>query len=1224
MGIEYGEGASGAGEPGDKTFGTELRRHRGLAGLSLTQLAALIHYSRGHISRVENGEKRPSEEFARACDQVLRAEGELLVLAAGPGPGQCPYPGLVSFRTEDARWFFGRDRSLSELLSLLGDSAAAGHPLMVVGASGVGKTSLLRAGLAPAVPRGVLPARHPGTPEALCFSPTSHPLAELRQHDAVRPLDSYALVIVDQFEEVFALCADADERMSFIDEVCRLAGGGLPVVVGIRADFYGHALGHPRLLTALRARSMPLGPMTPGELRTAITEPAAAAGLALEPGLTEILLRDLGAGTADGDPARHAGALPLLSHTLRATWQHRSDGVLTVGGYERTGGIRGAVAATAERAYGQLTEGEQLIARRVLLSLVRVGDGTEDTRRRAERRSLAPASDPSAVAVVEMFTSARLLTADTEHVEISHEALLRAWPRLREWIDKDRVVLCTRQQLTDAAERWADSGREPGLLYRGTALLLAEEAGAGASGPASEFLAAARIQENRHIQTQARFVRRLRHAVAALAVLLVLAVTGGFVAAQQRSVADSRTRQAWSQRAAARADQLRDTDPAIAAQVAVASRQLADTPEARSAVLSSGGTPIATRLPAFAATVTGLAVGGNDTILVTADAADGLRLWDLTSGYAPAETLKVTPSSPITALAFSGHTLVTAHRDGGVRRWQVSDARTLGPPTEVYRHPDARWVAVSADGRTVASADGGGRIRVHRPTGVSPIPLSVGSRPAGVALSGAGDVLASGDASGPHAWHLGSVRPEPMKLEGSFEAKSVAVRRDGQEMAFGGDDHNVWLWTGPGPPSKTLHQHREDVSAIAYTPGGTLVTGSVDRDVLVWRDRQPAETLRHPDTVVDVRAADRFVVTRAADNIVRIWRLPSPVVEADQGNLQAVAYRPDGKLLATAGWNGTVGLWRTDDPRHPRLVTRLKTGGEVVFTLAIADEGRLLATGDKRGQLTLWNISNPERARHLATVTAVENGAVSTVTLSPDGRMAVTGGQDKVARLWNLEKPGKPFQTTHCDHAESVWATALTRDGRLLATGGVDRTVRLWDTTDPTHTPVLLHQPGDVHASTISGIAFSPDRRLLAIGGYDSTIQLWDVSHPRNPHLRSTLVGHLSRIYDVAFSPHGNLLGSVSADRTARLWDVSSPRSPQPVATLSGHQAGVEGLAFHPTLPLLSTVGDDGTIRSWDTRPKPTAATLCERAGAVLTAPEWDRLLPGLPYHRPCPGTGSP
>ncbi|CAM5443237.1 hypothetical protein SVIOM74S_02128 [Streptomyces violarus] len=372
--------------PGDVTFGTELRRLRQRQGLTLAALAERVKTSKGYLSRLERGLQQPSEAFARACDQALGAGGALLALAVGPGSGQCPYPGLTSFGTEDARWFFGRERAVADLLGLLADPRSAGHPAVVIGPSGIGKSSLLRAGLAAAVARGALPERQPGTPTVLYMTPTALPLGELRSQEERLPLGSYALLIVDQFEELFALCLDEAERVRFIGELCARASDGLPVAIGLRADFYGHCLPHPPLLAALRARALPLGPMRPEDLREAIIEPAAAAGLTLEPGLMEVLLRDLGA--VGGTGTCEAGALPLLSHALRVTWQQRVEDTLTVAGYERTGGVHGAVATTAERVYGQQPPNQQGIVRRMLLNLVQVGDGTDTTRHRAGREEL--------------------------------------------------------------------------------------------------------------------------------------------------------------------------------------------------------------------------------------------------------------------------------------------------------------------------------------------------------------------------------------------------------------------------------------------------------------------------------------------------------------------------------------------------------------------------------------------------------------------------------------------------------------------------------------------------------------------------------------------------------------------------------------------------------------------------------------------------------------------
>lgn len=597
-------------------FGPELRRRREAEGWSLTELAGRVNYTKGHINRVENEQKRPSEEFARACDRALGARGVLLALAAA-GPQLCPYPGLAPFGMDDERWFFGRERAAAELVCLLGDRSTDGRPVVVIGPSGAGKSSLLRAGLAPAAARGGLPGRQPGTPAVLYLTPTARPMAELRTHDERRPLDTHALVIVDQFEELFTLCGDEAERDAFTDELCRLAQAGLPVVAGVRADFYGYCLAHPQLRAALRTRSLPLGPMTRAELRQAITEPAAVAGLTLEPGLAEVLLRDL------GDHAGEAGVLPLLSHTLRSTWQHRDDGVLTVAGYERTGGVHGAVAATAERAYSRLAPEEQEAARPVLLSLVRIGEGTDDTRRRADRSELA--ADERAEAVVEEFTRSRLLTADAEHVEISHEALLRSWPRLREWINANRVGLLVRQRLTDDATAWQAAGRDGSHLYRGTRLAAAGEWHDVRSGRAGTLECAFLEASHRH---QRRGTRRMRQLMAVMAALALTALVAAGFAVDGKREADLQADRAVSARLSTEADAVRPRDPALAAHLALAGFQVEHTPQAHGALIGSSAPPYATRYVTGGLTeVTAWNSSPDGRILAEGTARGDVRVW---------------------------------------------------------------------------------------------------------------------------------------------------------------------------------------------------------------------------------------------------------------------------------------------------------------------------------------------------------------------------------------------------------------------------------------------------------------------------------------------------------------------------------------------------------------------------------------------------------------------
>lgn len=447
--------------------------------------------------------------MARRLDEVLETGGALAALLPGEGGRDstveepestgtdvCPYPGLAAFDPEQVHWFFGRDQVTADLVAGLDDRLAGGGPLVVVAPSGAGKSSLLAAGLIPALARGALPGSQVWP--VVWASSGAHPLAALAVRVAERigaepaeavvaageqgrfaaflaeALAAYAgkrggtsssprvVLVVDQFEETFTECREEAERQAFIAALCAAARSAVVLVVlGVRADFYGRCLAYPALVNALRG-PVALGPMSTDQLRVVITCPAQTEGLELEPGLVELFLRDLGVAedAGSGAPGYDPGALPLLAHALRATWQHRDGQMLTVAGYRRTGGIRQALATTAERAYTRLSPPEQQFARQILLRLVNVSDqnGSGDTRRRVPRAWLVealPLPGPAKVVdtVLEAFGRARLITFGTEgdagrngdSVEITHEALLRAWPRLADWISADRAGLRTHQ-----------------------------------------------------------------------------------------------------------------------------------------------------------------------------------------------------------------------------------------------------------------------------------------------------------------------------------------------------------------------------------------------------------------------------------------------------------------------------------------------------------------------------------------------------------------------------------------------------------------------------------------------------------------------------------------------------------------------------------------------------------------------------------------------------------
>ncbi|MFE7076389.1 helix-turn-helix domain-containing protein [Streptomyces sp. NPDC057620] len=1246
MGIEHSEATSDAEEPDAKTFGTELRRHRSLAGLSLTQLAALIHYSRSHISRVENREKHPSEKFARACDQVLRAQGELLALAAGPSPGECPYPGLMSFRTEDARWFFGRDRPLCELLNLLGDPASAGHPLMVIGASGVGKSSLLRAGLAPAVPRGVLPARHPGTPGVLYLSPTSHPLAELRRHDAARPLDSYALVIVDQFEEVFTLCTDLSERNAFINQVCQLAGQGLPVAISMRADFYGHALTYPRLLTALQTRSMPLGPMTADELRSVIVEPAAAAGLTLEPGLTEILLRDLGTGT-DDDSACRVGALPLLSHALRATWQQRSDDVLTVAGYERTGGIRGAVATTAERVYGQLTEDEQLLARRLLLSLVRVGDGAEDTRRRARRQSLAPATNTAAVAVVERFMSARLLTSDTEHVEISHEALLKAWPRLRGWIDADRTALRLHQQLADAAAAWSAEGRDDGLLYRGTRLTAAEEWATThpeqTTPIEADFLRTAR----RH---QQRGVRRLRRLVATLAMITLVALTATLLAVVKGRDASDQRDIALSSGLSAQADLMRATDPALGLLLARAALRAQDTEAARSAVVSSSATPYATRFLSDGQISHTAATSPDGTVVASATARGTVNLWSTAADHQGKQPhILLGAGAAVTRLAFDRRRiLAAATANGPVRLW---DAHDPGHPLPLNplrgQSTNVSAMGFSHNGHSLVTGDASGRLALwdmRRPRHAVQIVSWQGHTGAVnyLALSQDGTTLATaGRDSTAMLWKLaGRQRPSlgGTVAEVGVNYTPVALSADGRTLYYGHYDVVRSVRSadldadGRVLRRRTLSNMTGAMSALALSPDGrTLAAGTIESEVRLFDLTGSGEPLPLAQTgrVVSLGFGpdSRSLAVGSGDSSIQLWtRIPR--LAGHHGAISRLQLSSDRKLGVTASADETAGIWDLSRPADPVLHKKVRCQGRHIIGAAFSPNSRLLALttyGLGKGKnyqtpICLWNIANPRAPRLMGHTTANGRSSINCAAFSNDGRTLVTGGNGGDLIVWDVNNPSAPRQLQDLSDYRfyNVMNCLFLPHSNTLAIGTYAAGVELWKVTarHPAHKIAAL-----TGLPQTTSLAVNREGTLLAAGGTDRSTHLWNISNQAAPRHLLPLSGHTATVSMADFSPDRpyRLITSTGANNDpVRLWDLTSPQHPRLISRFHG-PLGLGAFA-HDTTTILSTTTTGRRVQPWQTNASAFAQQICRLAGTPMTSQE-NALYPMHPYQPPCTGT---
>ncbi|HEX9674904.1 MAG TPA: protein kinase [Anaerolineales bacterium] len=503
--------------------------------------------------------KRPAERplSAAAVAEVLEAVAPEELQLGEPAPGEPPFKGLEYYDVEDADIFFGREALVERLIERLRGERFL---VVIVGASGSGKSSIARAGLVPALQaangksifRLLTPTEHPlaalaaaltpkepsqietaPSPEDLASDPRAlHPAAQwLAESEGASQL----VLVFDQLEELFTLCDEEAERRAVIDNLLTAADPERPgptvVVITLRADFYPHCAAYPALREALARHQEYIGPMSTSELRRAIEEPAQRGGWKFQSGLVDLMLRDV---------RDQPGALPLLSHALLETWKRRSRRTLTLRGYAEAGGVRRAIARTAEHVYNQeLDEPLRGIARNIFLRLTDLGEGTEDTRRRVTHAELMTGGggDISTHAVLATLAAARLITLSEEHVEVAHEALIREWPRLRVWLDADREGLRIHRHLTEAAQAWQALDRDPGELYRGGRLAQASEWAEAQQADLNplehEFLGASQaLARQLELEREAQ-IRRLRRRAVYLAGALVSAVglaiaTGSF------------------------------------------------------------------------------------------------------------------------------------------------------------------------------------------------------------------------------------------------------------------------------------------------------------------------------------------------------------------------------------------------------------------------------------------------------------------------------------------------------------------------------------------------------------------------------------------------------------------------------------------------------------------------------------------------------------------------
>lgn len=1159
-----------------------------------------------------------------------------------------PYRGLAPFELEDAACFFGR----AELTALLHERALsqreAGAPLFVLGPSGSGKSSVLRAGL--------ISLLHTQGGTAALITPGRGPLAALER--AMWDAEPPEWIVVDQFEELFTQHLAAQERTVFIDALLA-AATRFGVVIGMRADFYAAALAEPELAPHLQDGQVVVGAMDRDQLREAIVGPAEVTGVSVERGLVDLLVEE----TVELGRER-AATLPLLSHALLAAWAAHEGHTITSADYLATGGIANAVARSAEEAFGELDSTQQETARQVIVHLVQIAEGSADTARKVsldQLPGLTVTDSGNLPEAISVFIDRRLLTVGVDTLQIAHEALLSSWPRLRAWLDADRAALLARRRVAFAAEGWHQAAQDPAALLRGAQLAAAEALVTESSTwrPTAlerEFLAASAAQRDAERSARLRTAKRLRLLAGALAVLLLVATATAGYGFDQRANAQSATRLADSRAVAEAGDSIRGLDPSAAAQLSLASYRIAPTVQSLSALLNSTDAPSASRVVDGSKVVQAVAVAPRRRLAAAADADGTLRLWNIANpgdptaigrpllapssrqlfaaAISPDENLVVTagsadvvdvwsiadparplplppltgPTNTVYALAFNpaGTLLAAASADGAVWLGRITHgalvraARLQAPvvsPGPCY----IQSVAFSPDGRQLAAGTSDGRVLIWNPANPAKPPAVVtglGSAVLALAFSPNGRLLATGTRGMQlRFWSVTAAQSEPGSAIQS-DAGSGAVTPDGGALSAG----TSW------------------VNSLAFSPDGRQVAiGTGAKNVQLWNvaTRTLETVLPHPEPVAAVAwAGARTLISGCADGVVRFWSLPTPALPAS-GVVNALAFSPDNRILAVA--SDTLRLWdpRTRTPLGPALGPAGEAADGVAFSLTTP----LLAAAFGDRTLRVWDIADPAHPRPIgAPVQAVTGtGVVESLTFDGSGTMIATGGDDDTVRLWAVHADSAPSPgAVLSGFTGQVFSVAFLPHSDVLAAGSVDGSVRLWRVAGP-HDARQLGRPLSGFPAYVYSVAFSPKGNTLAVGIANGTVQLWNVSNPSNPVPDGPpLTGPLGYSYTLAFSSDGTTLADADTDDSLWLWNVADPAAPAVQATLTGATDSLYAVAFSPTGGLLAAGGADGSVHLWLPQPAAATAALCADLGEPLSPAAWARDAPGLPMTTPC------